>query len=424
MTRSRSFVASALAACAALSCLCTAAAQSVHVVKPDGTGDFLTIQAAVDAAAPGDILLVHGGFHENVLLDRGLTLVAMGTAGIGKAFTGPGAALPALRIEGLPADELVVLSGFTVFVGGSGASSAVAVTDCAGPIWLQDCFVDSYGAASLVADAAASLVLTNTLLQTNLIPALPDGTPQPGAGLHLAGGSRAYGYDTELKGSHGTLVGAGDPAPNAPPDGGPGLVVVDSLAHWSGGASRGGSGNTLFLGGCLLGGDGGTGLVTLDGPDAGAPQVTLRGTEVQGGFKGFFNAACAPPTSPGPDFAVVPGSVTDAGGVGRQLVLPGQAPAGSSIDLGFHGVAGDAAFLLVALAAAPAAPVGALDLHVKLDALIGIVAFPLPTGSLTVAAALPLLPVGVQGLTVPLQAVFVDGAGGKHAANPRALVIH
>src|SRR6186713_2002246 len=219
-----------------------AGAQAVHEVKPDGTGDFTTIQAAVDAAAPGDIVLVFGGAHANVLIQRGLTLSSVGTAMIGKAFEGPGASLPPLRITGLPANELVVVSGFTVFVGGGGATAAIEVRDTSGAVWLQDCFVDSYGAPSLVADAAATIAITNSLLQTNLIPAAPDGTPQPGAGAQVGGGTRLYGYDAELKGSHGTLTGPDLPAPIAPPDGGPGLVVDDSLARWRGGSIQGGSG--------------------------------------------------------------------------------------------------------------------------------------------------------------------------------------
>src|SRR5262245_19426586 len=164
-----------------------AAAQAVHTVKTDGTGDFTTLQAAVDASAPGDIVLVFGGGHDNVSIDRGLTLVAVGSAAITKAVTGPGASLPALRIAGLPAGELVVLSGFTVFVGGPGATSSIAVEDLAGAVWMQDCFVDSYGAPAIVADAAATIAITSSLVQTNLIPALPDGTPQPGPGAAIGG---------------------------------------------------------------------------------------------------------------------------------------------------------------------------------------------------------------------------------------------
>jgi hypothetical protein len=334
---------------------------------------------------------------------------------IGKAFEGPGAALPALRITGLPADELVVLSGFTVFVGAAGATSAVEVSASSGAVWFQDCFVDSYGAPSLIANAAATIALTNTMLQTNLIPALPDGTPQPGAGAQVENGTRLYGYDAELKGSHGTLVGPDLPVPIAPPDGGPGLVVDDSSARWSGGAIRGGSGNTLFLDGCLLGGD--------DPAGGGAPDVVLKGTPVTGGA-GSFATACAPPTMAGPDFDVVPGSVTTSPGPARLLTLPGQVASGGPLPIGFQGAAGDVAFLLASTDAAPGFAAGALDLHLQLDTLLVIIPFSLPSGSLTLNAHAPALPPVVDGLTVPLQAVFVDAQGGKHASNPRALVIH
>lgn len=400
-----------------------ASAQAVLTVKPDGTGDFTTIQPAVDAAAPGDIVLVFGGAHDNVTIDRGLTLVTVGGAMIGKAFEGPGASLPALRITGVPADELVVLSGFTVFVGGAGASSTIEISGTAGAVWIQDCFVDSYGAPALVADAAATIAISNTLLQTNLVPALPDGTPQAGAGADIAGGTRLYGYDADLRGSHGTLTGPDLPTPTAPPDGGPGLLVDDSLAHWAGGSIQGGNGNTLFLDGCLLGGDGGAGLITLDGPGGGAPDVVLRGAAVAGG-SGSFVGACAPPTTAGPAFDVVPGSVVSEPATARLLTLPGQVASGGPLPLGLHGVPGDVAFLIASAAAAPAATVGALDLHLRLDTVLAIIAFPLPSGSLTVNATAPALPAVVDGITVPLQAVFVDAQGGKHASNPRALAIH
>lgn len=40
------------------------AAAADHLVKPDGTGDFPTIQAAVDAAAAGDTILLADGVFQ------------------------------------------------------------------------------------------------------------------------------------------------------------------------------------------------------------------------------------------------------------------------------------------------------------------------------------------------------------------------
>lgn len=39
---------------------------STYVVKPDGTGDFPTIQAAIDAALPGDIIQLTNGTFKGV----------------------------------------------------------------------------------------------------------------------------------------------------------------------------------------------------------------------------------------------------------------------------------------------------------------------------------------------------------------------
>ena len=44
--------------------LSSIASATTYVVRPDGGGDFPTIQAAVDAASDGDVVLVLGKGHE------------------------------------------------------------------------------------------------------------------------------------------------------------------------------------------------------------------------------------------------------------------------------------------------------------------------------------------------------------------------
>jgi pectin methylesterase-like acyl-CoA thioesterase len=57
--------------------LSAAALADVHVVDASGGGDFTTLQAAVNAAADGDTLLVRSGSYDGFLLTgKGLSIVA------------------------------------------------------------------------------------------------------------------------------------------------------------------------------------------------------------------------------------------------------------------------------------------------------------------------------------------------------------
>jgi hypothetical protein len=409
----------------ALSCVlfpCSAVAQAVHVVKADGTGDFTSIQAAVDAAAPGDHVLVHGGFTANVVLEREITLVAATGATIMKPASGPGASSPALAIRNLPAGEHVRVSGVSVFVGNGGAPSAVEVADCAGSVWLQDMFVDSYGASALDVRACVSVVLVHSALQTNLVPALADGTPQTAAGARVSQGAHLHAWSTEFTGSHGSLQGGGLPVPNGPPDGGAGLHVVDASVSCYGGQIRGGSGNSFWNGSCVSGGDGGDGVLAQDTQEPFDTQVRLVGTSLQPGSGSW--AVCGGATMPGLDYDGPVGALQQLPGPGRLFELPGHALAGAPLSLTFSGSPGDFAFLVVSSNAVPGAAIAGLDLHVALPPLLVLGPFALPAGSATIAATAPALPLGLAGVALPMQAVHLDAGFALHASSPRALLVH
>jgi len=108
---------SAAAACAALATLAFThpAAAATRCVQPDGrSGCAATISAAVAAAAPGDIIVVHRGtYHEGVTVTKPLSIVGdqrettiVDAAGFGNGFNVDGFDTPGL------AD--VTITGFTI----------------------------------------------------------------------------------------------------------------------------------------------------------------------------------------------------------------------------------------------------------------------------------------------------------------------
>lgn len=394
------------------------------VVDDDGPADFADLQSAIDAASSGDVILVESGVYDPAILDgKGLTIVrasAQMPAIFDTAGT-PGMLLtaPILHVTNVPAGEACYIGGFTVFNGVAGPGNLV-VESCDGPVWLLEMFLDSYGAEALVVRNARSAVIVQGLAQTNLFPPLPDGTPVPGPGALIEQSSEVWGYDTGFSGSHGALLLAGLPALLAPPSGGPGAVVDESsLRVWDSDV-KAGSGNSLSINGCTQGGNGGAGLV-LVGASASA---FFADKGPQGGFPGFFDELCAPLPSMGPDISGDLNAVTMASGVTRVLSAPLEADVGESIVLGLQGVSGETAWLFLAGRAASGQRVAGVDLHLEISSLLLLAALPMVADQLSVPVIVPPLPLGIEAVTVPLQAVFIDGNGGRLASNPWAVTLH
>jgi hypothetical protein len=100
---------------------------NVLMVAADGSGDYISIQDAVDNAADGDIILVGDGTYEPFGTSFGgaanLTIMAAGKAVIdGSGLTSSGARLVDLRADG------TTFSGFTVTGPGADAGSFVGVS--------------------------------------------------------------------------------------------------------------------------------------------------------------------------------------------------------------------------------------------------------------------------------------------------------
>src|SRR5688572_11647178 len=145
------------------------------------SGGYGEIQAAVDAAQPGDLILVRTGTYAGFVVDgKGLSIVA--DAGALVQVAG------AVVIQNLPASGFVLLSGLKVAVPGSAAFSppGLELLDDAGFARLSDCeFRGAQGASNASNFSNCSLV-------------------GPGSnGVEIAGSARVLFQDCALIGGTG-----------------------------------------------------------------------------------------------------------------------------------------------------------------------------------------------------------------------------
>jgi hypothetical protein len=102
-------------------------------VNWDGSGDYTTIQAAVDAAAPGDTIVVAAGeYVENVVIDRSLTLL------------GAEAGVPAGGSRGVRSEQSVI-------------TGSIQVTAAASPFTIDGFYV-IWGVGAIDVQAATSVI--------------------------------------------------------------------------------------------------------------------------------------------------------------------------------------------------------------------------------------------------------------------------
>ena len=82
--------------------LATSVQAATHVVDDDGgAGVFTTIQAAIDASSPGDVILIQPGTYAGYTLSTGVTLLGVGAQPV---------VTTAVKIENVPAGQVAVLS--------------------------------------------------------------------------------------------------------------------------------------------------------------------------------------------------------------------------------------------------------------------------------------------------------------------------
>jgi hypothetical protein len=395
----------ALLALLALGGLVPAAVAGVIVVDPP-TGP--TAQAAIDAAAPGDILLLKPSASDpaaDLVIDgKGLTLVADG-ADIG--FHG-------LKVQNVPAGQQVTVRGVTL----SGpapfwpAASALSIFSCAGSVWFDTCTVTSpdqisagflgwapEGPAGTNVSACSSVLFTGCQLSGGRgasahVDCTISGNPGSvgGAGIAVAGSSVVL-HDTTCTGGGG---GSGGQC-TVSQDGGAGVSAKGaSSVHIAASVLTGGIGSSPAFAG--VSGGAGSGLLVADA----ASTVTRRDSTVVHGSWTPFN----------PDVDAPVGTVSGYPAPARTLALTSPLREGQAGSLTIDGQTGDLVALFMAFTGG----------HLPLSGKQGVFSlgspffgpFVLgnnPSGLWTVPFnAPPLMPASLQGQAYLLQLVVHDGS--------------
>lgn len=414
MTRTSSGRSLALLLLAPLGSSAPLAAQSVHVVDDDGGAPFATIQAAVDFAQPGDVVLVRAGdYAEFQLLGKGVSIVADAEAEV-RVLGSVGSMTS--EVGDLPAGQRALLRGLRFVPPSTMDDHVLRVRDADGVVWLEELVVEaplplpfSYSltvAESMSIQSSAQVVLSAcTVLGAS-------GAPQ-GFGLE-AGADALEVVESEVH-AYGCEFA-----------GGPTLVI--------GGTGQNGvnmqSGTLILRGGTLLGARGGdSGVFGSPGPGNGGAALWAAGGEVWsigcslvGGDGGGSPLGGGPFGDPGPPFQLAGGVVNEHAAQNALFhstrVVRDDAQE-NDVVLSLAGPAQSSLFLLASFESEPTFVQAFPDvLATGLGALVVPVGSTSALGDFELAIGMPSLPPGLDSWNMSLQMALLTPTTGLEFSNP------
>ncbi len=384
------------------------AANQVILVAPPGTpgADFSSVQAGIDAAANGDIVLVKNVSDEWATIDgKGIVLARHPASGPVDLLT--------IRVKNTAAAQCVIVQGVRAQWSGN------TIENCAGPVLFQDVVLSKPVSGIPTANPLPMLSISGSA-HVSLIGCTVHGesniqTNQPKAaapGLRVATSSVTV-YRGEVRGGDGSdflliLV---------PP--------VLALAEPGAAAIEFVSGNLLVGGALVRGGEGGFGGML---PDTGAchqnesggagivvgGSLRLLGADVAGGAKGAAHPGCPDSASDGPATWVTTGTVNTIPEPLRSITATGPVALGGTTFVDVVGVPGEPALLIKSSFqhATDVPHMKGLLLPAPPWTILALGAIP-PSGTLSLSVPIPSapLPPGIEGV-VQFTQVVVPGASG------------
>jgi hypothetical protein len=378
--------------------------------RPD-LGTFSSLQAAIDAAGEGDLLLVEGALFGSALIDgKSLSICAMPPGNEPTA---------GFVVRNLAPSQVVVLSGLSL---SNPTGPGLILADNQGHVRIESASIQG-GKSGVLPNKVThpgisisncrQVVLAGTTIQGG-IPA-PQGEDEPvvhGAHGVLSIGSTIALYDCTLRGGRGT-VGS---LPSGG-HGGDGLRIQGMAASLVGTAAIGGDGGDGSYSACKPAGDGGDGIEAIDAV------LQILDCELTPGTAGV--SSCSLHGAPGLPIRSQGGSVAMLPGERRVLSTVILASNAHTLDVTLAGEPGDRVWLVKTYQPGFRVLTGLGTWTVSRPAFVPLA--PLGTvpasGILAASVPVPALASGDPQQLLFAQAIVLDAQGQGFLSSPRHVAV-